>query len=112
LLEKVDFVHSYALSKIWYIASVLPITNVMEKKLNKHIGFFLWSEESFRIARSNCFLTPERGGIGLVHIRAKCDAIYLVTALRSLNNQGSMIFKEVLSHFLNLHGSVLPYNIS
>lgn len=109
LLEKVEFIQTFALSKMWYVASVLPIKTCMEQKIMKHINFFLWSGDIFRIAKEKCYLPPEKGGIGLIHLKAKCDALLFLSAERAIAGKGSKSLEAMLKYYKNIHGESLPY---
>ncbi|KAJ4435953.1 hypothetical protein ANN_18576 [Periplaneta americana] len=70
-------VHTFLLSKCWYLAQVLPITITFARQITSAICWFLWKGSTFRVPLSTLCLQPTEGGIGLLNIRLKCMALFL-----------------------------------
>lgn len=82
LIEKVWFINSYILSKVWYMSMVIPPRKKDIAHINKMIGFFLWTGNIFRIRRSVLYQNTEKGGVKLINPQLKADALFVKTMNR------------------------------
>ena len=67
-------INTLALPKLLYIASILPITDVTIKSVNKIIFSFIWGKRD-RIKRNTLVLCKEEGGTGLIDIECKIKSL-------------------------------------
>ena len=67
--------NTLALSGLWYTGSVIPLPAWAEKKINRIIFDFLWSEKNEQIKREVCYLPYELGGHKVVNVPLKCKAL-------------------------------------
>lgn len=70
-------IQTLALSKVWYVGSVLtPPTNIIDK-IEKEITNFLWRGKHHLINREIVRLPKTQGGLGIVSIEDKCRVLKL-----------------------------------
>ena len=77
LYGKAMIVNVMALSKLWYICSVLCVPERFIALIEKEIFRFVWSDRMELVNRNTCFLPKDKGGIALVDIRMKITSIQL-----------------------------------
>ena len=77
LLEKCIVVNVLALSKIWYIGSVLHMSKHYICKFQRLIFIFVWNSKSEPLARNTMYLTKNSGGLNIVDIEYKLYALRL-----------------------------------
>lgn len=76
LIQKVILINTYVSSKLWYAASVIPLTNKHSGKFISRIGSFLWYGQPWtRIAFETLILPKQRGGLNLHSPPIKAKAL-------------------------------------
>ena len=72
IFQRVEVVRTFALSRIFYVASILPLPATTARKIEQVIGKFLWSASGriLRIALDELKNTPEKGGVAWSALRA------------------------------------------
>ena len=77
---------TFALSRIWYRAQVLPLPASWASKFEAAIARFLWRGFQFRnlLSMETVCQPVEAGGLGIPYLRAKCDALLLKQMLRMI----------------------------
>ena len=67
LSQRVEVVKLIAIFRIYYLASILPLTKTFISKVNRVIVKFLWSSSGriLRVSLDELRLAPEKGGLGL-----------------------------------------------
>lgn len=101
LLEKVEVLNTYILSKLWYIAQVLPPSNIHIAQIRKTTGFFLWGcHRIFKIERSQLYLHHLKGGLNLIDIETQCKSLFI----RNLLFKGTRNINHYLMCTHNLKG--------
>lgn len=83
LIMKIKFVNEFVLSKVWYLAQILPITHVVAQKIVKHTGNFIWMGSMYRISREQLYLSHTKGGLNLINVERKAHALFLKTQSNS-----------------------------
>ena len=75
LYQRVEVINTFALSRIYYIASILPMQKCIIRKIEHSIGKFLWpwSGRVLRVALKDVMNRRENGGLGLV-----CAWVYIL----------------------------------
>ena len=63
LYGKINIVKSLALSKLTFVASVLPIPDDFIKRVNKRIVEFIWSQKNPKIKRTTMIGEKKEGGL-------------------------------------------------
>ena len=56
---------------------VLPITTRHTKQITAQIVQYLWTGWIFRVPLTTLYKKRPEGGLGMIHIKAKCDALYI-----------------------------------
>ena len=88
LQQKVEVVKIFALSRIYYVASILPMRKGIVKKLESMIGKFLWSGLGImKIALDELKNPKSQGGLGLPCILSMNKALMSSQCLRLLRSQ-------------------------
>jgi hypothetical protein len=65
------------LSKVWYAAQVLPITTLHTQQITTILVRYLWKGWIFRVPITTLYKKRSEGVLGVIHIQAKCDALYI-----------------------------------
>ena len=89
LAQRVEVLKVFALSRVYYVASILPINVTMIKKFEKEIGKFLWARSGkiLRVALDEIKNSPERGGLAVPCLASKCKSLLLSQLLRLLKSE-------------------------
>ena len=85
LSQKTFVLKSFALSKLWYLAQVLPVPKAVITDFEQRIGSFLWRGRLERLPLPELSNLVKEGGLGLPNIQAKCDALFLKHLTRVLS---------------------------
>ena len=65
LLQKITHINTFVLSKLWYVASTLPLPKKFEREILKELRHFLWIRCRQPIKLETLFLPKMRGGQNL-----------------------------------------------
>ena len=65
LYGKINIVKSLALSKLTFVATVLPIPDDFVKSVNKQIAKFIWSQKNPKIKKTTMIGEKKEGGLGM-----------------------------------------------
>ena len=84
LTQRVEVLKIFALSRVYYVASVLPMTKTMGNKFEKLIGKFIWnfSGKLLRVALNELKLPVEKGGLALTCVHLMSKSLLLTQLLR------------------------------
>lgn len=77
LVQRVWFVSTYVLSKLWYVAQVLPIPDNIAAKLNISVAGFVWTGHLYRVPFPNLCAPRTEGGLGLLHPLWKARSLFI-----------------------------------
>ena len=74
--SKIEVVKTYALSRIYYVAAILPVHTSVVQKMESLIGNFIWKSSGglLRVAMSELHNDLQRGGLNLVCITVMCNS--------------------------------------
>ena len=88
LKQRVEVIKTFAYSRIYYVASVLPMSKALCKKFERTVGKFIWNSSGrvLRIALDDMKLPPRRGGLSLPCIYTMSFSLQLSQVLRLLNS--------------------------
>lgn len=75
--QKVILVNTFVTSKMWFMASVLSISNMETAKITSRIGFFIWGRYPCRVAIDQLTLPVEKGALNLHLPTYKCKALLI-----------------------------------
>lgn len=88
IYESIHFLNSFALSTIWYISAIIPITNKHSAIIKSKLGSFIWKKRKMRVALYQLFLEKKKGGLGLHSPEHRCNALFLNNLLKySVNTE-------------------------
>jgi hypothetical protein len=82
LYGKAQLVNVMVLSKLWYVATVVPPSRYYIDRIQKRVFDFIWSSGFEPIKRETMYLPREKGGIGLVNIKLKVQSLILRQVLK------------------------------
>ena len=68
-------VNALALSRVWYIASLIPVPDWVSSELNTRVFSFFWSGKRDLVARDVVYHSTCQGGFGVVSVRYKAQAL-------------------------------------
>ena len=88
LVQRVEVLRMFALSRVVYVASILPIRSFMIKKFEKEMGKFIWnaSGKVLRVSLDEMRNPPERGGLAVPCILSMSKSLLLSQLLRLLRS--------------------------
>ena len=76
---KVRLLNKLILAKLWYVAQILPIQQQVVDQVHQSMSFFLFNDKVERISLEQLYAAKELGGLGLVNVQAKCQALLAKT---------------------------------
>ena len=79
----------FATSKLWYVASGLPLPAKFLKKIESLMGSFLWAGRLKRLQLDEVKNTENAGGLGLPCVFSKANSLFLKQTCRLLMCPGS-----------------------
>ena len=84
LSSKIEVLRTFALSRIYYVASILPISKTMIKKMEGVMGKFIWNNSGWllRVSLSELKNKPDKGGLNCVCLYSMCKSLLLSQFLR------------------------------
>ena len=81
LYQLVSVLHKFTLSKLWYVAQVLPIPQSMVKKIESSMSSFILQARHERLKLSELENSKECGGLGLTCVATKVESLLLLQSL-------------------------------
>ena len=89
VLERIEVIKCFGLSRVYYVASVLPMNSRWLKSFNKIIGDFLWkrSGKVLKIPMSEIINNIERGGMGLQCLETMNKSLILTQLFRLMKSE-------------------------
>ena len=85
LQQRVKVAQTFALSKLWYVAQVLPLPPAYSKKLESALSSFIFRGSPQRLKLSELQNPVEKGGLGLTCVATKAESLLLRQCLRLLD---------------------------
>ena len=104
LRGKVIVVNNLIMSKVVYIIAVLDVPDKIIKSINDMISDFLWDGKGVRIAKEVMENDYTDGGLKLINLEKKKDALRIKTMIKYLQNKDDHIWKTFLSEAINNSG--------
>ena len=83
----------FALSKLYYVAQVLPLPAKVTKKINSILSKFIFRGRHERLKLDELENSCEDGGLGLPDIAVKADALLLKQMCRMFNKPDEVSFR-------------------
>ena len=84
LSQRVEVVKMFAMSKLYYVAQVLPLLNRFRKRIERGLSTFIFRGRQERLSLSEIENTRKQGGLGLVNIAIKSECLLLRQTVRVL----------------------------
>ena len=106
LQQRVTAVQTFALSKLWYTAQVLPLPVATGKKFEAAVSSFIFRGRHERLKLSEVQNLPSKGGLGLTCISTKAECLLLRQSIRILARTQETCSKHLgywLGSFLQEH---------
>ena len=85
LSQRVEVAKTFALSKLYYVAQVLPLPDKCRRKISSSLSKFIFRGRHERLQLDELENSYEDGGLGLTNIAVKADALLLKQMCRILN---------------------------
>ena len=95
IYEKVTVLRVFALSRVFYLASILPISNTLVRKMESVMGRFIWKGCLLRVAIAEIKNKTQRGGLNHVCLQAMCKSLLLSQLLRLLKSSDSKTIAHI-----------------
>ena len=109
LIRRIHVVQTFLLSKIWYVAQTLPIPNDHARQITMSALWFMWQGETFKVPTSTLHRGREEGGLGLIHVKAKCSTLFITRLMSHLCKQGT-VTAEWIDSWIGFVQEVNPPN--
>ncbi|KAK3925227.1 Transposon TX1 uncharacterized 149 kDa protein [Frankliniella fusca] len=113
IMQRVEYANTYAMSLLWHLAQVIPISTTTAKDIRKALGKFLWAGELLRVPFEVMILPKALGGLGLHDPLHKSRAMFTarwMTSERAADASLSGGWLRILGE-LHPHGTALPMSV-
>jgi hypothetical protein len=77
LVQRIQYVQTYLLAKIWYLAQIIPPTKRHTQQLTTICTWFIWKGTTFRVPLTTLQRPLSQGGWNVPNIALKCQALLL-----------------------------------
>ena len=84
LAQRRQILHSYALSKLWYLAQILPLPKASLKRILSAASVFLWKGRLERLSWNETIAPLRAGGLGVASIETRARALLAKQACHRL----------------------------
>ena len=101
LQQRVIAVQTYALSRLWYVAQVLPLPSAMTKRIESLVSSFIFQGRHERLKLAELQNPQKKGGLGLICVATKAECLLLRQSLRILARP-ELVSNKHLGHWLGL----------
>ena len=110
LKARVEVLNIYALSRVYYLASILPINKTMIKKFESVLGNFVWKGNGLllRVAFDEIKNFRDKGGLGIVCVDSMCNSLLLSQFLRLLRSADDKYVSHILYWLGDSLTDILP----
>ena len=108
LQQRTDVLNIYIYSRIWYKCQALPMPPDIAKRFEQLAFRFLWRGKLEKLALEEVHCSVKKGGLGLVEIRSKAEALFVKQSCRMLADHSGQSYKHI-QYWLGLYlGNYLP----
>ena len=101
-------VEVFGLSKIWFMAQILPLPHSAEEDIYSELSKFIWTGTHERLDLATLANPPKSGGVGLLSLRPKADSLYLATWVRIISRPHTSKYWQSARYWL---GGRLQYHL-
>ena len=77
LSQRVEVAQTFALSKLYYVAQVLPLPTKFRRQIESSLSKFIFKGRHEKLRLSELENSPSQGGLGLPNIGVKSDCLLL-----------------------------------
>ena len=92
LVGKSLIVNTIGISKLLYLATILPVPQWVISEVNNLIWPFLWGCRMETVSRQSCHQPFLKGGLGIINFKIKADALKLASVVSYCSNADSKSF--------------------
>jgi hypothetical protein len=89
LAQRIRFVHTYLLAKIWYVAQLFPAPVGVLRQILTAISYFVWKGSIFKVPTAVLQAPKDCGGWNLTNFAAKCRTLYITCMYLQGQRRGS-----------------------
>jgi hypothetical protein len=75
LVQRIQYVQTYLLAKIWYLAQIIPHKKRHTQQLTTICTWFLWKGTTFRVPITTLQRPLSQGGCNIPDIALKCQVL-------------------------------------
>ena len=110
LQQRVDVIRMFGLSRVYYVASILPVTPSVVKKFESIMGKFIWSKSGriLRIALEDIKNKKLDGGLQLPCLASMADSLLLSQCVRLINSGDKKALQHLSFWIGDLLGTLIP----
>lgn len=109
LQQRTDVLNIFVFSRLWYKCQALPLPANYASQLERMATRFLWRGKLEKLAMQEVHCKADQGGLGLVEIRSKADALFVKQACRMMANQEGNSVRHI-QYWLGLYlGNLMPF---
>ena len=110
IYQRVNVLKIFALSRVFYIASVIPITRLAISKFEKLMGKFLWTSAGkvLRVSLADSKNRTLNGGLGLTCLHTMCKSLLLSQFLRLLKSDDEKTMTHIGFWMGDLLADLMP----
>ncbi|KAJ4444820.1 hypothetical protein ANN_06617 [Periplaneta americana] len=83
LFERIWHINVFCLSKLWYVAQILPLPKKYSTVLDRAIRFYVWKGYFYKLPKTQLHLPKTKGGLQLTAIKEKSQALLTRNILRA-----------------------------
>ncbi|KAJ4437581.1 hypothetical protein ANN_17726 [Periplaneta americana] len=87
LLERIWHINVFCLSKLWYLAQILPLPSKYSTVLDRAISFYVWKGYFYKLPKTQLHLPITKGGLQLTAIKEKSQALLTRNILRAKHDE-------------------------
>ena len=95
LCQRVEVARTFALSKLYYVAQVLPLPNKYRKKVEQKLSSFIFCGRHERLSLTLLENTCKHGGLGLPNIAVKAECLLLKQTTRILSKPDETTYRHL-----------------
>ena len=108
LVGKSLIVNTIGISKLLYLATILPVPKWVISEVNNLIWPFLWGCRMETVSRQSCHQPFLKGGLGIINFKIKADALKLASVVSNCSNADSKSFYLIKYFFGAKLSSIRP----
>ncbi|KAJ4435278.1 hypothetical protein ANN_23856 [Periplaneta americana] len=94
LFERVWHVNIFCLSKLWYLAQILPLPVKYATVLERAVSFYIWKGYLYKLKKAQLVLPKDKGGLQLIAVKEKCQALITRNIIRGHRGESDPMDNE------------------